>query len=151
MRRSIKQRREKGFTLIELVVVLAVLAIIMAIAVPMFSGVREQAKVDSDMATMASIAKLAEFEFVRLNMAKDATSFDDDKVVPSLIANNISNEGFFQSSNLKEVLATNVDVTFNGKGKVKTVIVNSENYTCENGKFSPPPNGSSVENPVDGD
>ncbi len=62
-----KLKNRKGFTLIELIVVLAVLAIIMAIAVPRFMGVRETAAEDSDEATLASIAKLAELEYVREN------------------------------------------------------------------------------------
>ena len=49
MRKSISMlRSKKGFTLIELIVVLAVLAIIMAIAVPRFLGVQETAKIDAD-------------------------------------------------------------------------------------------------------
>jgi type IV pilus assembly protein PilA len=55
-----KLKNRKGFTLIELIVVLAVLAIIMAIAVPRFLGVQEQAKIDADYATGAMIAKAAE-------------------------------------------------------------------------------------------
>ena len=62
MVRSFNQlRNKKGFTLIELIVVLAVLAIIMAIAVPRFTGVQEKAKVDADYSTGAMIAKAAEF------------------------------------------------------------------------------------------
>ncbi len=138
MRRSIKQRKEKGFTLIELVVVLAVLAIIMAIAVPMFSGVREQAKVDSDMATMASIAKLAEFEYVRQNLDLEE---GDNRVLKSpdeeaLIENNFSKEGFFQSKNLNKSTSGDVKIKFNNNGKVETIKVNLMDYTCKNGRFS---------------
>ena len=66
MGRSInKLRSKKGFTLIELIVVLAVLAIIMAIAVPRFVGVQEEAKVESDRATLANIVKISEFYLVK--------------------------------------------------------------------------------------
>jgi len=60
-----KLKNRKGFTLIELIVVLAVLAIIMAIAVPRFLGVQEQAKDDADLQTIQMIAKGAEMYFVK--------------------------------------------------------------------------------------
>ncbi len=55
---SLKNR--KGFTLIELIVVLAVLAIIMAIAVPRFLGIQEDARESADESTGAMLAKAAE-------------------------------------------------------------------------------------------
>ncbi len=62
-----KLKNRKGFTLIELIVVLAVLAIIMAIAVPRFLGVQETAKKDADKGTAASIAKAAELYVISEN------------------------------------------------------------------------------------
>lgn len=58
-------KNKKGFTLIELIVVLAVLAVIMAIAVPRFVGVQEQAKIDADYSTGSLIAKAAEIYAVK--------------------------------------------------------------------------------------
>ena len=55
-----KIRNEKGFTLVELIVVMAVLAVISAIAVPRFLGVQESAKVEADYATAAMLGKAAE-------------------------------------------------------------------------------------------
>ena len=45
-----KQRNKKGFTLIELIVVIAILAVIILIAVPRFSKITEQANVTRAMA-----------------------------------------------------------------------------------------------------
>lgn len=53
-------KNKKGFTLIELIVVLAVLAIIMAIAVPRFLGIQEDARESADESTGAMLAKAAE-------------------------------------------------------------------------------------------
>jgi prepilin-type N-terminal cleavage/methylation domain-containing protein len=54
-----KLKNRKGFTLIELIVVLAVLALIMAIAIPRFSRVRDDARIDADIATAQQINKAA--------------------------------------------------------------------------------------------
>jgi prepilin-type N-terminal cleavage/methylation domain-containing protein len=52
-------KSKKGFTLIELIVVLAVLAIIMAIAIPSFMGVQDEARINADAATAQQIIKAA--------------------------------------------------------------------------------------------
>ncbi|WMJ76674.1 MULTISPECIES: competence type IV pilus major pilin ComGC [unclassified Sedimentibacter] len=72
-------KNKKGFTLIELIVVLAVLAIIMAIAVPRFLGVQENAKVKADNSTKEQVAKAAELYYYATN----STSF----TIKSLIDN----------------------------------------------------------------
>ena len=43
-------RKRKGFTLIELVVVVAILAILLAIAIPAYAGYRERAQEKADEA-----------------------------------------------------------------------------------------------------
>ncbi len=69
-----KLKNKKGFTLIELIVVLAVLGIIMAIAVPRFLGVQANAKIDADKATLGLIAKTAELYYVQGRIPTDYTT-----------------------------------------------------------------------------
>ncbi|SHJ82650.1 competence type IV pilus major pilin ComGC [Tepidibacter formicigenes] len=59
MLRAIQKRlrNKKGFTLIELIVVLAVLGIIAAIAVPNFTGVKDSAKRKADELSVKTINK----------------------------------------------------------------------------------------------
>ena len=57
MNKNIKKKK-KGFTLIELVIVLAVLAIIAMIAIPNFTRVRNKALIDGDKRSAEQIEKI---------------------------------------------------------------------------------------------
>ena len=54
-----KKRNKKGFTLIELVIVIAILGILIAIAVPRLGGFRDSAAERADEATAETIEKAA--------------------------------------------------------------------------------------------
>lgn len=58
MRKIIKS--QEGFTLIELITVLVILAIIMGIGIPMYMKMQMQSEWDSDKATITSFSKAAE-------------------------------------------------------------------------------------------
>lgn len=72
-----KLKNRKGFTLIELIVVLAVLAVIMAIAVPRFLSVQKEAEIDADQATIDMIAKAAELYYVQTDSNGTGVTIDD--------------------------------------------------------------------------
>lgn len=54
---------KKGFTLIELIIVVAILGVLTAMAVPKFFKVQEKAKQDADKATLAMITKSVELYY----------------------------------------------------------------------------------------
>lgn len=78
------KKLKKGFTLVELVIVIAVIAVLAAVLIPTFSGIVNRAKVTSDIETATALNTLATGtnsieEFV------DAVEAEDNLSVKSLI------------------------------------------------------------------
>lgn len=114
-----KLRNKKGFTLIELIVVLAVLAIIMAIAVPRFVGVQEEAKVESDRATLANIVKISEFYLVKGEMNEgEYTGTDLTDIIEADFPNGVE----FQSKGNEGAVLEDVTVNITDTGMVSASI-----------------------------
>lgn len=124
-------RNKKGFTLVELIVVMAVLAIISAIAVPRFLGVQEDAKLDADYATGAMLGKAAELYLV-----------DDDNTTDTLNADGADLETILKTTNVefvsKEFIGKEGTINFTeeGSGAVK---VEAENVSSVLTQLYPKP------------
>ncbi|MBN2826870.1 MAG: type II secretion system protein [Tissierellales bacterium] len=101
-----KLKNKKGFTLIELIVVLAVLGIIAAIAIPRFLTVQAQARIDADYATAAGVAKAAELWYVQVGAAASDTTPDMTD-----LANYVDNPGEFQSDEFTWPVVISVDTS----------------------------------------
>ncbi len=73
-------KNNKGFTLVELIVVLAVLGIIAAIAIPNFNGIQTKSKLKADKATAQSIIKAARTQHTMegLNSNQQISSLDSE-------------------------------------------------------------------------
>ena len=73
-------KNKRGFTLIELIVVLAVLAIILAIAIPRFVTIQDESRIKADVATAEQIIKAARLMEARRNdgIATTSSNWDDD-------------------------------------------------------------------------
>lgn len=70
-----RKMKRKGFTLIEMVIVIAILGILIAIAVPRLAGFRERAQDSADKATAATIAKAAEM-YIATNDVENENSIN---------------------------------------------------------------------------
>lgn len=77
-----KLQSNKGFTLVELIIVIAILAIIMLIAIPNFSGIQQRMQVRADKATAAQIGKAVRVWY---------TDYTTDAALKASIANDATN------------------------------------------------------------
>ena len=81
-----KKNNKKGFTLVELVIVVAVMAVLVAVAIPTIGSIKgsaDSAVLQTNCRTMESIIKLAEAE---INKGTDGANvaIEDDDVVDAI-------------------------------------------------------------------
>ena len=83
------EREERGFTLIELMVVVLIIAILIAIAIPTFLGARQRAQ---DRAAQSNVrnALTAEKTFFTDSQVYSATAADMTAIEPSLTYTNVA-------------------------------------------------------------
>jgi len=78
------KKGNKGFTLIELIIVIAILGIIALIAVPNLAGIRHRAQIAADIRTAEQIAKTIRIWYTD-------TDANNERVLPSLNNTDIAN------------------------------------------------------------
>lgn len=102
-----KMKNNKGFTLIELIVVLAVLGLIAAIALPNFIGVKKEAAIKADYASASAITRAARLQHTVKNAAITNATGD---VYSNEIEANYFESGVKPQSNA----ASNFTLKYNG-------------------------------------
>ena len=99
------KKLKKGFTLVELVIVIAVIAVLAAVLIPTFSGIVQKSKVTADIQTCEAINSVI------------ATAESMDEVVAEMEANDISvtklsataaNHKFFWDETSKQMVLMNL-------------------------------------------
>ncbi|XZI41680.1 type II secretion system protein [Clostridium perfringens] len=120
-RNELKRNKKGGFTLIELTVVLAIMAIILTVIAPNFSSVKDSAKTKVDQQNCAAIERSVEMllaeDVISSNVKNINIALDDGKIE----FNGISGE----SENKLKDLLEGLDKPQNG---------NSYNVNIENGR-----------------
>ncbi len=72
-------KKKKGFTLVELLIVVAIIAVLVAIAIPVFTSQLHKARVAADMANVRSYYSKLQYEFLQNDGVYDdslITNFD---------------------------------------------------------------------------
>ena len=83
-----KKNNKKGFTLVELVIVVAVMAILVAIAIPTVGSITNKAKSavdDSNAKTLESMIKLAEANAVEASNGAETVTFDESEIAWAIV------------------------------------------------------------------
>lgn len=111
--RAMMRRDEKGFTLVELIVVMAILAVLAGLAVPKFSQILERSKVKADVANRDMIQNALDI------YQSDKGSYPSDASFTALMANTdfVGANAYLKA----EVTASHPDGSFSytsGTGKV---------------------------------
>lgn len=109
MRNKIKQllKKEGGFTLVELLAVLAILALIVGIAIPMIGNVVQNSQVKADDAQIELIVDAAQLRAIE----KEA----DFKTVTSIDIDELVKDGFMEYN--EELEGGSVTITRDTNGK----------------------------------
>ena len=119
-------KKKKGFTLIELIIVISIIAVLAAISVPKYGQIQKDAKIKADIASAkviadATVALIAQEKITKATYKDGVELMGDD---------NVANPA---ASELLGYLQTAPTVKAIEKGKFKVTIDTSDNVTVKVG------------------
>ena len=133
-------KRKEGFTLIELITVIVVLAIILGIGIPRYAMIQAQSEWDADVSTLKNLEKAAELWYARNPFAKAPISgnieiefgdisgegqFDPDTILKrkkTSTAGSTESERNTAKTKLSDIMGSTIKINIDPKtGKVKFI------------------------------
>ena len=99
-----RKTRGKGFTLAELLIVVAIIAVLVAISIPIFTSQLHKARVTTDWANLRAYYAEIQADFISTGKYNDKVPYEDNKNFKDFILNEITflngqkvkmREGFF--------------------------------------------------------
>jgi prepilin-type N-terminal cleavage/methylation domain-containing protein len=115
-------KTKKGFTIIELLLVIAILGIISAIAIPKFWEIKKKAKLDADIETSRAIISAAKIELLLDNKIANSNISSDPTTKITL-----SNEKNLKYMDELPVIQSE----FKGASKTSPIIIHYNRYPNE--------------------
>ncbi|MDD4389278.1 MAG: prepilin-type N-terminal cleavage/methylation domain-containing protein [Eubacteriales bacterium] len=101
-----KKLNKRGFTLAELLVVVAIIAVLVAISIPIFTAQLDKAKTATDQANLRAAKAAAVVEFLSGDGDAVTDKFYDAESGKLVDALTDITEGYAQGSNVKDTSAT---------------------------------------------
>jgi prepilin-type N-terminal cleavage/methylation domain-containing protein len=136
-----KKMNKKGFTLIEMLAVIAIIAVLVAIIVPAVGSSTTKAKASTDAANLRSVLSAATIEYAengdlsKLNVTAPASKLDDDLVQIEIYMNGDEMVAYYTNGSNKYVTITALSAIADDSDTDKTLDVATAAPTGTNVKL----------------